>query len=52
MMRSKLHLTDQEIMNKSWISLQLEMADYPSYDPKGKRIIRGEKAIKALDKYM
>jgi hypothetical protein len=51
-MRSKLNLTDREVMDKSWIALQLEMADYPSYDPKGKKVIRGEKAIKALDKYL
>jgi hypothetical protein len=35
-MRSKLHLTDEEILNKSWIALQLEMQDYPYYDYKSK----------------
>lgn len=51
-MRSKLHLTDEEVMNKSWIALNLEMADFPWYDPKGKKVIKGAAAVDALSKYM
>jgi hypothetical protein len=51
-MRSKLHLTDKEVMNKSWIALNLEMADFPWYDYKGKRVITGEKASDFLNKYI
>lgn len=51
-MRSKLNLTDKEVMNKSWIALQLEMADFPWWSPKGKKIVRGKKAIEALNKYL
>jgi len=41
MMRSKLHLTDEELMNKSWIALNLELADFPywDYDDKSKPIV-------------
>ena len=35
-MRTKLNLTDSEIMNKSWIALNLEMADFPYWDYKAK----------------
>lgn len=31
-MRTKLHLSDEEVMNKSWIALKLEMGDLPYYD--------------------
>ena len=51
-MRSKLHLTDAEVMNKSWISLNLEMADFPWYDPKAKQVIRGREANEILSKYI
>lgn len=51
-MRTKLGLTDAELMNKSWIALCLESADFPFYDPKAKRIIKGAKAAAILDKYM
>lgn len=51
-MRSKLHLTDSELMNKSWIALNLEMADFPWYDPKGKRYIKGKEAVSILEKYI
>ena len=47
-MRSKLHLTDEEVMNKSWIALNLEMADFPWYDPKAKKFIRGKEAVEIL----
>jgi len=36
-MRNKLHLTEDELMNKSWIALNLEMRDYPYYDYKAKK---------------
>jgi hypothetical protein len=53
MMRTKLHLTDEEIMNKSWIALSLEMADFPYYDYKAKKIIKDKsEADKIFAKYM
>ena len=39
MMRTKLHLTDEELMDKSWIALNLEMYDFPYYDYKAKKVI-------------
>lgn len=51
-MRIKLGLTNEEIMNCSWISLQLQMNDFPYYDPKATDVITGDAAIKALDKYV
>lgn len=51
-MRSKLHLTDEEVMNKSWIALNLEMADFPWWDPKAKKIITGKQADEMLQKYI
>jgi len=53
MMRSKLHLTDEELMNKSWIALNLEMADFPYYDYSGDNvpiIVPKEKTGKMLSK--
>jgi hypothetical protein len=38
-MRTKLGLTNSELMNKSWIALNLELADYPGYDYKAKKAI-------------
>ncbi len=32
MIRTKLGLSEKEVMRKSWISIQLEMADFPHYD--------------------
>lgn len=51
-MRVKLGLTNEEIMKSSWISLQLQMNDFPYYDPKAKKVITGAAAEKALEKYM
>ena len=51
-MRSKLHLTDEEVMNKSWIALNLEMADFPWWDPKAKKLIKGKEATEILSKYI
>lgn len=51
-MRSKLHLTDEEVMNKSWIALNLEMADFPWYDYSAKKVITGSEASAHLDKYI
>lgn len=51
-MRTKLGLTDSEMMNKSWIALCLESADFPYYDPKAKEIIKGDEATQILDKYL
>uniref|UniRef100_A0A6M3XQR1 Uncharacterized protein n=1 Tax=viral metagenome TaxID=1070528 RepID=A0A6M3XQR1_9ZZZZ len=39
-------------MNKSWIALQLESADLPWYDYKGKKVITGEAANIHLNKYV
>ena len=35
-MRSKLHLTNDELMNTPWISLCLQMGDFPYFDYKAK----------------
>ena len=40
LMRTKLHLTDAEIMEKSWIALKLEMGDLPYYDYKATKKVR------------
>lgn len=52
LMRVKLNLTNEELMESSWISLQLQMYDYPYYDYKSKKTITGEKANSILDKYV
>jgi len=52
MYRTKLNLTESEVMNKSWISLQIESADLPWWDYKGKKIITGDQANAILDKYI
>jgi len=49
-MRTKLGLTESELMNTSWISLCLQMYDFPYYDYKAKKVIRGDRSI--LDKYI
>jgi len=51
-MRVKLNLTNEELMNSSWISLQLQMYDYPYWDAKAKNIIKGNQANDILSKYM
>ena len=52
MYRTKLNLTDDEIMNKSWIALQLESADLPWYDYKGKKVITGARASEYLNNFV
>lgn len=52
MYRTKLNLTESELMNKSWISLQIESADMPWWDYKAKKTITGEQANAILDKYV
>ena len=52
LMRVKLGLTNEEVMNSSWISLQLQMYDYPYFDYKAKKTISGEQANAILDKYI
>ena len=52
MYRTKLGLTEEELMNKSWISLQIESADLPYWDYKAKRIIKGDAANLILGKYI
>lgn len=52
MIRTKLGLTNKEIMKSCWISLQLQMADFPYYDYKaeaGKEKGKGKKGW--LSKY-
>jgi hypothetical protein len=39
-MRTKLHLTDKELMQSSWISLCLQSADFPYYKHNGKQSIK------------
>lgn len=51
-MRSKLHLTDEELMNKSWIALNLEMQDFPYYDYNAKKEVRVEDTGKMLNKIL
>jgi hypothetical protein len=50
-MRVRLGLTDRELMESSWISLQLQMYDYPYFDYKAKKIIKGKQASAILEKY-
>jgi len=38
-MRTRLHLTDKELLDKSWIALSLEMQDFPWYDYKARKVI-------------
>jgi len=52
MLRSKLNLTEEELMNKSWIALQIESADFPWWDFKAKKVITGIHADEALNKYI
>ncbi len=53
MMRTKLGLSDREIMNRPWIVTQIESADFPWYDSKKENIITNkEQASAALKKYM
>lgn len=52
-MRVKLGLSEQELMDSSWISLQLQMYDYPYYDSKAKNIITDpSQANSILQKYI
>ena len=49
MYRTKLGLTESELLNKSWISILMETNDFPWYDYNAKRVIKGDAAI--LEKY-
>jgi hypothetical protein len=53
-MRVKLGLTNQELMKSSWISLCLQMNDYPYFDYKSKeeQVITGKAAREHLKKYV
>jgi len=51
-MRVKLGLTEKELMESSWISLQLQMFDYPYWDYKAKKYIKGDRANAILAKYI
>jgi len=52
LMRVKLNLTNEEVMNTSWISLQLQMYDYPYWDYLGKKVVKGKQAVDELQKYI
>jgi hypothetical protein len=52
MYRTKLGLSESELMNKSWISILMETNDFPWYDAKGNKVIKGEKANEILAKYI
>jgi len=52
LMRVKLNLSNEELMNTSWVSLQLQMYDYPYWDYSAKSVIRGKDATDALQKYI
>lgn len=45
-MRTKLGLTESELMAKPWIALQIEMADFPYYKPSEKQ---GGKKVTTID---
>jgi hypothetical protein len=51
-MRVKLGLTEEELMETPWISLQLQMYDYPYYDYKARKHIKGRQADEILAKYV
>ena len=52
LMRTKLGLTETELMNSTWISLNLQMADFPYYDPKKKNYVKGAQALSILENYI
>lgn len=55
MMRTRLGLTEKEIMNRPWILTQIESADLPYYSPKKKDVVvvkDKKKANDHLSKYM
>jgi len=52
LMRVKLGLTEKELMESSWISLQLQMYDYPYYNYSAKNVITGKQANEYLNKYI
>jgi hypothetical protein len=51
-MRVKLGLTETELMNKSWIALNIEMSDYPYWDYSGKKVVKGKAASDYLQKFI
>jgi hypothetical protein len=51
-MRAKLHLTDEELMNSSWIALNLELGDYPYFDYEAEKKISKEDTGLALEKLL
>ena len=53
MLRTKLGLSHNDIMERPWILTQIESADFPWYNSKKKEIITDtEEASKVLDKYI
>jgi hypothetical protein len=55
MMRTKLGLSEKDILNSTWISLQMQMSDFPSYDyqkkDKSVKITSKEQADEILTKF-
>jgi hypothetical protein len=52
MMQVKLGLTKTELMKSPWISLIMATNDFPYYDHRAKRIIKGDQANEILNKYI
>jgi len=51
-MRSKLHLSDEELMRKSWIAVNLEMHDFPYYDYNAKSTVSKDDTGSTLAKIL
>jgi hypothetical protein len=52
LIRTKLGLTEEELMESSWISINLQMYDFPYWDSKAKHVITSkEEADQILSKY-
>lgn len=52
LIRTKLGLTETELMESSWISINLQMYDFPYWDSKAKKVITSKtEADQILSKY-
>jgi hypothetical protein len=52
-MRTKLGLTESELMKSIWVYINLQMFDFPYWESKGGEApVTGKEAIDHLDKYM
>jgi hypothetical protein len=53
MLRVKLGLSEDEIMNRPWILTQIESSDFPWYSSTKNKVIKSKKeADEHLSKYM